>query len=64
MAGSARKGYRKLVDFFISKGANYFTWGLYKSVKGGYQNLIDYFISKKANILNLRIFNKKRVRLE
>ncbi len=43
MCIAARGGHKYLVEFFISKGANEFDWGMYSAAQGGHQDLVDFF---------------------
>ena len=50
---AARGGHKDLVDFFISKGASWWDWGMYGAARGGHDDLVDFFISKGASNWNL-----------
>ena len=56
MSEAAEGGHKDLVDFFISKGANYWNWGLLGAAKGGNKDLLDFFISNGANDWNCGLF--------
>jgi len=43
---ASRGGHQDLVDWLISKGANYWDWGLEGASEGGHRELVDFFISK------------------
>ena len=53
---AAKGGHRDLVDFFISKGADFWNKGadnwnraMYYAAQGGHRDLVDFFISQGAN---------------
>ena len=52
MADAAKEGGKDLIDFFISKGAYSWNWGLQGAAVGGHKDLVDFFISKGANNWN------------
>ena len=46
---AARAGNVELVNYFISRGANKWEWGLQGAAQGGHRNLVDFFIEKGAH---------------
>ena len=46
MADAAKGGHKDVIDFFISKGADKWDWGLQEAASGGHKDLINFFISK------------------
>lgn len=46
MCNAARGGHKDLVEFFISKGANNWDWGMLEADKGGHKDLIKFFRQK------------------
>jgi hypothetical protein len=49
MNGAARGGYRDLVEYFISLGANDFNEAMYGAARGDHRELVEYFVSLGAN---------------
>lgn len=56
----AKSGHRDLVDFFISKGANWWNEGLFGAAQGGHRDLVDFFILKGAHHWNAAIEHSAR----
>jgi hypothetical protein len=52
MSDAAYGGYKELVDFLISKGANDWNLGMASAAHGGHKDLVDFFIKKGAGDLN------------
>lgn len=52
MGMASRVGYKDLVDFFISKGANNWEIGGLNAALGGKKDLVNFFISKGFNEWN------------
>ena len=46
MRCAAIGGHKDLVEFFISKGANDWNWGMRGAAEGGHQDLVDFFVAK------------------
>ena len=49
MSISAKYGDKDLVDFFITKGADDWNWGIDGAAKCGHKELVEFFIAKGAN---------------
>ena len=52
MSSSVQGGHKDLVEYFISKGANDWNWGMDRAAQGGHKDLVEFFISKGANNWN------------
>jgi hypothetical protein len=52
MCWAARGGHLALVEFFMSKGASDWDWGMDGAAIGGHLNLVEFFISKGASDWN------------
>ena len=48
----AKGGHKHLVDFFISKGANDWNWGMQGAAQGGHRDLVELFVAKGASNWN------------
>ena len=46
MADATFGGHLHLIEFFISKGANDWDWGMAEAAFGGHKELIDFFQQK------------------
>lgn len=61
LRGAARGGYRDLIDFFISKGADYWHGAIQDAARGGHLDLVDFFIEKgDAGDLNPALYSAAR----
>ena len=49
MKVAAEGGHRDLVEFFITKGANFWNSGMVFAARGGHKDLVEFFIEKGAN---------------
>lgn len=56
LENASEDGRRDLVDFFISKGADFWDRALYYASLGGHRDLVNFFISKGANDWNLAVY--------
>jgi len=50
MALAAQGGHRELVDFFISKGVNYWNDAMYHAVDGDHKDLVVFSSPKVSTI--------------
>lgn len=57
MCVSSRMGYKNLVEYFVSIGANKFNWGLENASRGGHNEIVEFLISKGANKFNKALCN-------
>lgn len=48
MTQAAQLGYKKLVDFFIVKGADAWDWGMQAAAEEGHKDLVNFFVEKGA----------------
>jgi len=46
MQGAAQGGHKDLIEWFISKGADDWNWGMERAAQGGHKELVELFKQK------------------